>query len=966
MLQASHLIERFPRVAKLFTILAMSAGAACSFAASPIVVLENNQPFPIRMPVTVRGLTLDAGQNMANGQPAQIVGSNVVFIANLAASSREEIKFKSAKFEAHSLLVVAPATNGIALIYSGAALGQLSWDIFLKPAKPLPADATQSPPPENFDAAFAALPLTFQNTGRGPVFNTWTAETVKAGLKLKIELLAYADGLLDITAHLTNESADTKPKVYAAVVCRWEQAPVKSRTFCYDNRIAPLSATASSSFRTNEGRHQFTQRGVDWVRHETGNSMVAWLNDFAASFTMLDNTSRNTFKQPRYEGANLPQLGQEVQTAGDKFYSITEIARANTKSYRDRLAENTLPARGEGVSFSSRLVLNNKSLTDAQVDQMLVGYTSYNEQRKTGDGVAISFGVKSVRFGTSYFPYSTLGENFDTLKLPGMDREAFWPLAADTVLRWREFADDIRRDLRIAKAMGFQLIRLHHLELLASIPDQTREEYLDFLFGELRQLKLQALLDTYATDRAIVELLKRYGDVIDTVEIENEILIWGIPLDRPPQWKATYAAVKQAAPHVRVHLTGYNNTGMFNRLASLGVPFDRVGLHNYMDSLDAIPTARGYALALGSFSSKVGKPPVITEWNWRQLTRMTPEARAKIYPAVFDNALATRAIPEMYQFQFNETLAPNLRAGRGNILRHYELIHLSRRPKLEAFELMKLIKKYSAEDDALRMLDAPHTVVNLGGRGKGEAVVKITNASKQTLKLTVATESPADVKATLGGSARLELKPGQTKSLPVTLATADMIPGFYHCFLRLEGSDGLLRYAWIEARFCGLPKLETESKSVITYPRGVAEELQLDYTKPFAVIYGTDAPVLEVETAFAIASTLESATGQPIEMIQLDDFQKVSRKPHNLILVGTPQSNELIAQVKDQLPAPKSGLVARLDSRLVVSGEDSLAVEHAGMDLLLRWWKNAKDSAARRVGLVEKELPRGGDATKLP
>ena len=322
---------------------------------------------------------------------------------------------------------------------------------------------------------------------------------------------------------------------------------------------------------------------------------------FFPSFTVLDNTTKNTFKQPRYEGANLPQLGQEVQLREtNSIQSLRSRARA-PESYRDRLAENILPARGDKVNSSSRLVLSKQSFSDAETDQMFVGFTSYNEQRQAPDGVAISFGVKSVRFGTSYFPYSTLGENFDTLKLPGMDRDAFWPLAADTVLHWREFADDIRRDLRIAKAMGFQFIRLHHLELLAPIPKEVRQEYLDFLFGELRHLKLQALLDTYASDAAIVELLKRYSDVVDTVEIENEILIWGIPLDRPPQWKQTYAAVKKAAPHVRVHLTGYNNTGIFDRLEKLDVPFDRVGFHSYVDSLDAIPTARGYALALGSY-----------------------------------------------------------------------------------------------------------------------------------------------------------------------------------------------------------------------------------------------------------------------------------------------------------------------------------------------------------------------------
>ena len=42
-----------------------------------------------------------------------------------------------------------------------------------------------------------------------------------SGLQLQIELLAYADGFLDINARLTNVSADPKIKSYAAVVCRW-------------------------------------------------------------------------------------------------------------------------------------------------------------------------------------------------------------------------------------------------------------------------------------------------------------------------------------------------------------------------------------------------------------------------------------------------------------------------------------------------------------------------------------------------------------------------------------------------------------------------------------------------------------------------------------------------------------------------------------------------------------------------
>jgi hypothetical protein len=36
------------------------------------------------------------------------------------------------------------------------------------------------------------------------------------------------------------------------------------------------------------------------------------------------------------------------------------------------------------------------------------------------------------------------------------------------------------------------------------------------------------------------------------------------------------------------------------------------------------------------------------------------------------------------------------------------------------------------------------------------------------------------------------------------------------------------------------------------------------------------------------------------------------------------------------------------------------------MDLMIRYWKFAKDSAARRVPLGAKEIPQGGDPALLP
>lgn len=483
--------------------------------------------------------------------------------------------------------------------------------------------------------------------------------------------------------------------------------------------------------------------------------------------------------------------------------------------------------------------------------------------------------------------------------------------------------------------MGFQLIRLHHFELLAPIPRDKRQEYLDFFFGELRRLHLRALLDVYASPEQLAELVGRYRDVIDSVELENEILIWGIPLDRPPQWNAEYDAIKKAAPEIPVSLAGYNNTGMFNRLQQLGVNFDRIDLHCYIDSLGAIPSGRGYALALGNLAAKISKPALISEWNWRGLTRMSEEERAKIYPPIIENALATRAISDFYQFQFNETMSPNPRLGRGNLLRHYELLSLSRRPKLEAFEFMKLIQRYSPPGDPVRIIESSHEAVELDEHNYARLDISITNRGADLLKLRATVETSDSLKTKLLTNSSLTLPAGKSSVLPIDVSLAERIPGFYHVFVRLESESGLLRYLWAEVRVPGAPRMEA------------GQEEKFDLSKPVVVAYGQKATVLEVETAFAIGETLESATGTIVPILPLADVPKESLT--HLIFVGSDK----------EAPAPKQDW-------LMIGGKDSRAVEQAGMDFLLRYWKFAKDSAARRVGLARKDLPRSADAAKLP
>src|SRR5439155_27036044 len=132
-------------------------------------------------------------------------------------------------------------------------------------------------------------------------------------------------------------------------------------------------------------------------------------------------------------------------------------------------------------------------------------------------------------------------------------------------------ADDIKRDLRIAKSMGFESIRLHHLEMIAALPTEVQDEYLDFSSGELKHLGLTALSDVKLPPQRIAELVKKYRPQLDGVEIDNEILIFGINDADVPYWKDVYKAVKDVAPDLPVHLTGHTNTGAFERLIKLGV-----------------------------------------------------------------------------------------------------------------------------------------------------------------------------------------------------------------------------------------------------------------------------------------------------------------------------------------------------------------------------------------------------------
>jgi hypothetical protein len=930
----SSLVETSrPSAFRFGALLFVASFGAASAATS--IHLVNHQDYAIHLPVTLRQTT-PAASALSNGQPIQRDGADAVFVAAIPAKGQQEIAFRSSAPTAKNLMTVAAATSGIQFTVAGRDAGKLTWQVVVAPARKATQTGELLSTQADYTAPFVPAPLAFSPKATGTVFDTWTAAATQAGLALAIELRVFHEGFVDVRARLTNESAPTR-NVSAALVARWEHPALASRTVCYDNRRRAFATTDSTLFHRTDGRFWHIQHGVDWVRSEFSNgTSVVWINPFDPVFTLEKGKAR-----PTYAMGSQAQFGHETQSVPGALFSVTELARQNVRSYRDRVVENSLPPIGESLEITTRLAGQAAPLGDDAADQLFLGTTAYRAQHTDAGKVTVDFGVPAVRFGTSYFPYSTFGENFDAAKLPGMDREGFWPLAADTVREWPKFADQIRQDLRLIKWMGFSLVRLHHLELLAPIEKNVRLEYLDFLFGELRHLGLKAMLDVYAAPAQLEELLVRYGDAVDSVEIENETLIWGIPRDHVAEWKELAATVKRVTPHAKIFWTAQNNTGMFDRLAALGVNSDSIDLHSYVDALDALPSARGWALALGDYATRVGKPATISEWNYRGLTRLTPEARAKVYPQIFENALGTRSIADFYEFQFQETMTPNPVSGRGNILRHYELFNLSRHPKLEAFEFRDLMQRYLADDDPAKRLAVGYAETDLDHAGHGSASITLTNHAAHALALRATVEAPAELKMELKGAASIALRPGETLALPVALATVGTKPGFYHGAIRLEGTGGFLRYAPVEARLTGEPSFQTPDAATARFLTHVS-----------AVVYGVQSPVIEVETAIAVAQSLESATGRVIPFFQLDDLPPALRTAGNLIVVGTAQTNPLARETGENL--------------LVLTGPTPSDTKTAGMNFILRYWPAAKDSAAGKVGLVRKALPRGIDPAKLP
>jgi hypothetical protein len=312
-------------------------------------------------------------------------------------------------------------------------------------------------------------------------------------------------------------------------------------------------------------------------------------------------------------------------------------------------------------------------------------------------------------------------------------------------------------------------------------------------------------------------------------------------------------------------------------------------------------------------------------------------------------------MPIMYQFQYQDSLAMNPSSLKG--IRRYELLLLSRRPKPEAFEMMKLIEKYGPPDSAVQKIACEHAVVELTG-DTTQFDFELANKTEQPMPVTVEIETAVGLNASLGDKPELVLPPKQATRVPVRLSLTKgrvPLPGFYHVFLRIEGKDGLLRYAWAEIRKSGNVTMDRgPSESKATKVECGPGAMDFNFDRPLTVVYTADEKaVFELESAWTIFITLESATGRPADIYQKSDFDKLPDRDQRTVVLVTRE------------PGGKPSVRVEGENKLVVSGPDEKSVTAASMDLVVRYWKHAKDAGARKVGLVNAPPAAAGGKTDL-
>lgn len=800
----------------------------------------------------------------------------------------------------------------------------------------------------------------FHYESRGGRFNDY---------QLNVVHRVYASGAIDTEVTVRTLELRT-PETYLAIAKFVPSAAGEGAVVRWKGDLISLPAGSVSPLRTV--RSDNWTRDVNWLALGTtvGGELARPL--MARNVNGLTRVHRKTLRNVNDFLINEYAVGTDTG-----WVLLSEIAREQLVLKNYIPLQFVPPAPDETVVLEFRTLAPGRH-TGQSIDEAYTAYAGHQGASIAVQGeLNVEFGVPGVQFGTSLFPNSTYGENFEFWRSAGLiggrlnkkDLNRWWPRFKHA----HRFKEEIRRDLRIANAMGLDWIRIHHFDSPDFREDylQTEDgrwmlEFLDFIANTARECGIGIFLDFALSPNDSAFVAREYGDVIRYYEIQNEVLINpGAQLKLFDYWLEVRDRIEKERPGSPVFITGAAQFfGIFDGLAQRGVTFNTTGQHGYVDRREIPAHFRDIAVSLGGYASRRGTHALNSEFNWRMITRETEEAQAAHFTELATHLLEPRAIPLALQFQFQETFCVPPRT-RG-AMRHYEPLRVDRTPKPQARAYSDIIRKYSLPDNRLRQLAIAIDEVTLEAGTEFTYDVNIENISGRPLSVKLAPKMPAGL-VTASPEVSLDLKAGEKRVISRQgKAATELKPGVYHFFEEARFEDDVL-FGWGISRHVARPQLDLEQPLLrdVSYEGGVDMLNQLDLTSFASTVFGEDAPALEVDWALYIYHSLRCATGVPVTREKDSTLSVEEAAAKNLILVGTPSSNSLINAIATELPAsfpdlPRgTGLVTRVNAPLgrkdvvwlVVTGADATGVERAASDFLYRYWRFAKDAIAFGDGM---------------
>ncbi len=932
-------------------LLAAAAGAPGQAPQAKTLVIRNNHEYRFTGPVEIAA-ELPDGRYQGRDARADVRSGRVYATVSLAPRGSVTLTSEGRMEGSRNLLDVRPASSSLAVQWQTRALADISLALSVIPGKSAAADDAVR--------AYTALPLSWVPSTDGSV----RAAADRDGYHVDVTARAYGGGWLDVSANVSKQGSPGAP-AYVALVRRVVTRGVKDARLRFNGR-----EFAGAESPGIWDRDFWYVRGVDWLRWRSGDVSLVATNAFTPVPTVKHDSTWG-------EGSHF-YVWERTRQAGDTLYLVSEIAGPNPDQAKSRyMAVSPYAALlpGDTVRLASRFSIATTPDTGWEEVQ-LRAFAGARLVSRSADTVRVDIGVSETTFGIAYFPYSTFIENLDYYRTAGTTSESFWPTSPVMWRQWRLFVPRMRTDLRIIRAMGFQAVRLHHLELLRALPRDEAFAFLDFFAGEARTLGLSLMMDTEGPADWVSAVVGRYRDIVTRVELENEILIGGIKPGDPARWSELYAAAKKASPSAQVFFTGAGNNAMFERLRGEGVPFDRVGLHSYKHGPQWKEAFASLTLGTGGYATSLGKAATLGEFDWKDLTKLTPEEKGTEFETIYRNVLAARAIPELIHFQFQEQAAFNTTVS-GTMSRHYEPVGMDRRPKPEALVTQRMIREYGPQDAPVVQLPIEIGEVRFTkGSLSGVADFTVTNRTGRPVRVALASRSFDGTVGELLSSANISLASRVTARgrLRVSLPEGSQA-GTYHHFLEAT-FDRVTALGWGVVSNEGAPTFADTSvlgTSRVRYAQGPASVRRFPWTAPAIVVYGVKASVIELEEAFQLGNTLQAASGQSVRVISEASLTPTERAGSNLIVVGTTASNALVESAGIETTAGIGTIAFKefgnLRGWLILTGADSKGVEASVVELVLRYWPNARDSSMRLVGM-EKGAALGnrkqGSSIDLP